>query len=111
MNKPVVGVFFGSRSTEHDVSIVTAIASIIKPLELTKKYEVVPVYIAKDGRWFSHSLLKEITLFTSGKIEQFIARAKPVALQFDGGLTLVKTGLKTQKIKVDIAFPATHGTH
>jgi len=44
-----IAVIFGGRSTEHDVSVVTAIASIIKPLELTKQYKVEPVYIAKDG--------------------------------------------------------------
>ncbi|HSW37505.1 MAG TPA: D-alanine--D-alanine ligase family protein [Candidatus Saccharimonadales bacterium] len=111
MSKQTVAVIFGSRSAEHDVSIITALAGIIKPLELTKKYEVVPVYIAKDGRWFSHPLLKDIAIFTSGKIEQLMAREKPVALQFDGGLTLLKPGLKNQKIKIDIVFPATHGTH
>ncbi|MCA9327898.1 D-alanine--D-alanine ligase A, partial [Candidatus Saccharibacteria bacterium] len=47
-----VAVIFGGRSAEHDVSIITALTSIIKPLEMTKKYDVVPVYIAKDGQWF-----------------------------------------------------------
>ena len=32
-----IAVFFGGKSTEHDVSIVTAISSIIKPLELSKR--------------------------------------------------------------------------
>ena len=50
MNRLKVAVIFGSRSTEHDVSIVTAIASIIKPLELSALYDVYPIYIDKNGK-------------------------------------------------------------
>lgn len=111
MTKQTVGVFFGSRSAEHDVSIVTAIAAIIKPLERLGRFNIVPIYITKDGRWFSDPKLKEISLFSSGNIESFLQSAKPVAIQFDAGLTLIKPGLKTKKVKIDIAFPATHGTY
>ncbi|HKR81632.1 MAG TPA: D-alanine--D-alanine ligase family protein [Candidatus Saccharimonadales bacterium] len=112
MKKPIVAVIFGSRSTEHDVSVVTALGSVIKPLELSGKYTVVPVYIAKDGRWFSDQKFKDISLFSSGKLDAFLAKQPPVSVLFDHGLTLVKgAGLRAQKIKIDIAFPATHGTH
>lgn len=111
MSKLKVAVIFGSRSTEHDVSIVTALSSIIKPLELAGGYEVVPVYIAKDGKWYSDQALKDISLFTSGKIQAFLARQKPVAIELGQGLTLVKPGLKNQRTKVDVVFPALHGTH
>lgn len=113
MQKPVVGVFFGSRSTEHDVSVVTALASIIKPLELSQKYTVVPVYIAKDGKWYSDEILKDIRLFASGKITEWCERENPVELLFDNGLKLVKSGRghKRQVTKIDIAFPSLHGTH
>lgn len=111
MTKPKVAVIFGSRSAEHDISIVTALAAIIKPLELSGQYEVVPVYIAKDGRWFSDEKLKDIKLFTSGKIDEFMQKTKPASLLFDNGLVIQKLGLKTTNIRIDIAFPATHGTH
>lgn len=111
MNKQTVAVVFGSRSAEHDVSIVTALASVIKPLELSGKYTVVPVYIAKDGRWFSSPKLKDIRLFTSGKIDTFLKSEKPILLEIGSGLTLVSQGLRPKKTKVDIVFPATHGTH
>lgn len=111
MIKQTVGVFFGSRSAEHDVSIVTAIAAVVRPLQRTGHYNVVPIYIAKDGRWYSDPKLTDISLFSSGKIDSFLQTAKPVAVLFDGGLTILKPGLKNQKIKIDIAFPATHGTY
>lgn len=109
-----VAVVFGGRSTEHDVSVVTAIASVIKPLELTKEYDVEPVYIAKDGSWYWDKKLANIELFRSGEIEDFMRKAPKVHISFDKGLTLVKSsqfaGRKQYK-KIDVVFPAMHGTH
>lgn len=108
-----IAVIFGGRSAEHDVSIVTAIASIITPLQLTGKYHVEAVYIAKDGSWHWADELKEISLYSSGKIDDFCAKDKPVSLQLDGGLRLVKqlgVGRKKEQ-RIDIVFPAMHGTY
>ncbi len=109
-----VAVIFGGRSTEHDVSIVTALSSIIKPLELSREYHVEPVYIARDGAWYWDQKLKDIDLFTKGNIQDFVRRAHPVSVQFDGGMTLIKSsgiaGRKTSR-QVDIVFPAMHGTY
>ncbi len=109
-----VAVIFGSRSTEHDVSIVTALSSIIKPLELSGRFAVEAVYIAKDGAWYWDNKLKDIALYQSGGIEEFMRKAPKVHLLFDDGLTLVKSsqfaGRKMYK-KIDLVFPATHGTH
>jgi D-alanine-D-alanine ligase len=111
MNKIVVAVIFGSRSTEHDVSIITALSSIIKPLELTNKYQVIPIYISKDGVWYSDPRLRDVSLFTSGKIDSLMTKLKPLVLQFSDGLNIIKPGLKPKSIKIDVVFPATHGTH
>ncbi len=111
MTKLTVGVFFGSRSAEHDVSIVTAISSIIKPLLATDEYHVVPVYIAKDGRWFCDPRLSDIKTYQTGLIDTILSKTQPLQLQIGGGLTLVKPGLRGKKIAIDVAFPATHGTH
>jgi D-alanine-D-alanine ligase len=109
-----IAVIFGGRSTEHDVSIITALSSVIKPLQLTKHYQVEAVYIAKDGTWFWDEKLKDIKLYQSGEIEDFMRRAPKVQLSLDKGLTLVKSsqfaGRKLYK-KIDIVFPAMHGTH
>lgn len=107
-----IAVIFGGRSTEHDVSVITAIASIIKPLELNKGFRVEPVYIAKNGAWYWDRQLKDIALFSQGKIEGFIATHKPVDLEFNGGLRLVqKNRIGSRSVKVDIVFPAMHGTY
>ncbi len=111
MIKRTVAVFFGSRSAEHDVSIITAIAAIIKPLTLSKQYDVIPVYIAKDGKWYSDPLLADVATYSGGKIDSVLSKLSPIAVQFNDGLTLIKPSFKNKTIKVDIAFPATHGTY
>lgn len=107
-----IAVIFGGRSAEHDVSIITALSSIIKPLELTRKYKVEAVYIDKTGAWYWDEKLKDIKLFTSGGIKDFIAKSQPAGVQLDGGLTLTKSGgLRKQQQKIDVVFPAMHGTY
>lgn len=108
-----IAVIFGGKSTEHDVSIVTAISSVIKPLELTKNYNVEAVYIAKNGAWYWDPQLKNIELFSSGKIDEFLHSQKPLWLELSGGLKLVKPkGLGSKQSQVvDVVFPATHGTY
>lgn len=109
-----IAVVFGGRSTEHDISILTAISSIIKPLELTGDYQVEPIYISKSGDWFWDEKLKDIKLYQSGEIEAFMQKAPKVHLLFDNGLTLVKSsqfaGRKMYR-KIDVVFPAMHGTY
>jgi len=112
MQKPIVAVVFGSRSTEHDISVLTAIASVIKPLELSKKYTVLPVYIAKDGSWYAGRQFADIKLFQSGKLEDTLANTTPVSLLLRNGLTLVSSGrFGHTEYHIDVVFPALHGTH
>jgi D-alanine-D-alanine ligase len=109
-----IAVIFGGRSTEHDVSVITAIGSVIKPLEASKKYKVEPIYISKDGSWYWDQKLKDVELYRSGNIEDFLTKAPKIHLLFDRGLTLVKSsqfaGRKLYK-DIDVVFPAMHGTH
>lgn len=113
MKKLTVAVVFGSRSTEHDISVLTAIASVIKPLEMTQKYNVLPVYIGKDGRWFAGNKFKNISFFQSPDFKDEIQKCTPVSLLFNQGLSLVEAGRFGKRVerKVDVVFPATHGTH
>ncbi len=111
MSKNNIAVIFGSRSTEHDVSIITAVASIIKPLELSGEYNVIPVYIAKDGKWYSDESLKDINKYSNGKFQDHLSKLKPVSISFNSGLNIIKPGLKNKVINIDVVFPATHGTH
>ncbi len=109
-----IAVIFGGRSTEHDVSIITALASIVRPLELAGEYKVVPIYIARDGAWYSDPKLTNISVYSSGTINSVIRSLKPVSVKFDGALTIHKASSiagRKQFVHIDIAFPAMHGTY
>ena len=68
--KKTVGVIFGSRSVEHDVSIVTA-QQVMQALD-ARKYEVVPIYITRDGRWVSGPGLRDLNTFRSDDISEMM---------------------------------------
>lgn len=108
-----VAVIFGGRSAEHDISIVTAISSIIRPLELSGNYKVEPIYITKDGVWIWDDQLKDISLFTTGKIGSLITNAKSASVNFGEDFYLEKpAGFgKRKSVKIDVVFPAMHGTY
>lgn len=109
--RQTIGVFFGGQSAEHDVSIITALVAVIRPLKLGKKYNVVPVYIAKDGRWYSDEKLSEVTFYQKNFTANLAALA-PVSIELGSGLALVTKGLLSRgRISIDIAFPAMHGTN
>jgi D-alanine-D-alanine ligase len=109
-----IAVIFGGRTVEHDVSIITALSSIIKPLELAGEYKVEAVYIAKDGSWYWDDKLKDVRLYQGPGLEEFLRKAPKVHLLFENGLTLVKSsqfaGRKLYR-KIDVVFPAMHGTY
>jgi D-alanine-D-alanine ligase len=56
----IVGAFFGSRSVEHEVSVITAHQAMAA---LSPQHRAVPVYIAKDGRWYTGKALTELRRF------------------------------------------------
>jgi D-alanine-D-alanine ligase len=108
-----IAVVFGSRSVEHEVSIITAIQAMdaIDP----RRYEVVPVYIAKDGRWYTGEELRRVESYRNPGA--LVARCQPVFLRPDpGGVGLVaeergRLGVRrTRIIDVDCYFPTVHGT-
>jgi D-alanine-D-alanine ligase len=106
-------VIFGGRSPEHDVSIVSAIASVIKPLELSNQYKVEPVYISKNGVWYWGDKLKDISIYRSGDIDRLMNKSTSPWLELDGGLQLVKQQSigRVRKTHIDIVFPVMHGSH
>lgn len=80
-----VAVIYGSRTCEHDVSIVSALQAMDN---LDKnEYEVVPVYIARDGQWYTGRLLRNITFYSAFKPE-LVTHVAPV-MSGDGKLTLM----------------------
>ncbi len=99
-----VGVIFGGRSGEHEVSLASA-ASVIRALD-TEKYDVVPIGITKDGRWLvgtgAQKMLPEV--LKSG--ERVSLPPDPTA----AALVPLSPGAGRPSVAVDVIFPVLHGT-
>ena len=108
--KKTIAVIFGGRSAEHDVSIITAHTPIIQSLLATGQFVVCPIYIAKDGSWYSDQAMNDLTYFKQDNFQAHLARQKKVQILFDNGLKIIWPGIRSKTIQVDIAFPAMHGT-
>lgn len=109
--KKNIAVIFGGKSAEHEVSIITAHHPIIKALEATGDFDVWPVYISKNGQWYADKAMNDINFFKPANFSSNISKLKQINLSLNDGLTLIWPGLKTKTVKIDLAFPAMHGTY
>ena len=107
-----VGVIFGGRSVEHEVSVVTGI-QVLENLDLTK-YKPVPIYIDKDGKWWTGDALFDIMNFKNETLKGLI-ECLPVARSND--FTLYRDPMtrkmfeSKEVVRVDVFFPVVHGTN
>ena len=100
-----VGVLFGGRSGEHEVSLMSA-RSVMSALD-RDKYDVVPIGITKEGRWLPPG---DTTLL----LQAGNAQAAPVAIVPDPqerGLVTWQPGQASADSKLDVVIPALHGPY
>jgi len=108
-NKKInLGMIFGSRSVEHEVSIITAL-QVIHATDKSK-YNTIPIYIDKKGDWFTGNKLTDLENFndlsaiTKGMNKVFISSSP--TLQYSSGSFF---GMKKSE-PLDVVFPLIHGT-
>lgn len=107
-----VGVFFGGTSVEHEISVITmnqAISSL-NP----EKYEIVPIYIAKNGVMYTGDDL--LDLYSFRDMDVLLKRCYKVTVVNDGkGVKVIKCPApwigKRVINTIDVAFPIVHGTN
>lgn len=110
--KTVVGVFFGGRSTEHEISVISANQAMaaMNP----DKYEIVPIYVSKDGRWYTG---RELTTLSNYRHpEELLKKCTEVYMRpvyGDFNLYSVKKPMfgKDVVATLDVAIPVFHGTN
>ncbi|MBW3538484.1 D-alanine--D-alanine ligase [Candidatus Parcubacteria bacterium] len=105
-----VAVIFGGRSVEHDISIITG-QFTIAALKAAGQFEVVPVYIAKNGVWHSDPSLADLKTFQDPELGERLNRLKTPTKALDGQFVLTWPGILSKTVKVDVAFPCLHGTY
>ncbi|MCR5353482.1 MAG: D-alanine--D-alanine ligase [Clostridiales bacterium] len=111
-SKVRVGLFFGGKSVEHEVSVVSALQAY-NAFD-TGKYDVITVYITKDGKMYTGGKTNDISAYKD--IDGVVKSAQRVNLVNDGGrFYLVRYPSKTfgsdVVSEIDVAFPVVHGTN
>ena len=106
--KTVIGVFFGGKSVEHEVSIISAL-QVVENLD-KEKYDIIPIYISRDNKFYSSEFLSDINRYKD--LDEIVRLSDEVYFTHENGSLLVnkKDGLlKKVLFKIDIVFPVVHG--
>ena len=107
-----VGVLFGGKTVEHEISIISAIQAIG---HLDKnKYDVIPIYITKGNEFYIGEKIGDIKSYTD--ITSLLKESQRVImLNEDGKVKLIRYPMKkfgkNELDYIDIAFPVVHGTN
>ncbi|MGD0444665.1 MAG: D-alanine--D-alanine ligase family protein [Edaphobacter sp.] len=109
-----VGILFGGRSGEHEVSLLSA-NSILNAIDRAK-YDVVPIAITKQGQWLTSN---EAQLLLAGDTKPApvllkSSKSKSIQLSASAGVAVQNAALAQQNSplaqSVDVVFPVLHGT-
>lgn len=110
--KTKLGLIFGGRSVEHEVSIITAIETMN---HMNKdKYEIIPIYISKQGLLYTGDILFDLEAYKD--MEELMKKVTQITIVNDGEkVNLVRYPIKKFGENVintiDVAFPVMHGTN
>lgn len=104
-----IGVIFGGRSLEHDLSVLTAIQAMDNIDK--ERYEVVPIYITKDLTFYSGGMLRYIDSYKDFRLIDRYA-TKVNLINKNGKFILQTTGLIKRVYKeIHLAFPMVHSKY
>lgn len=112
--KTNVAVFFGGRSVEHEISVISALQAMNAFDK--EKYKIIPIYISKQGRWYTGDNLLEVRNYRD--MNKLTAEAEEVFMRPEfGDYTLYKahTGMFNKRnpvvAELHVVVPVLHGTN
>ena len=110
--KTNVAVFYGCRSVEHEVSIISAVQAM-RAIN-RDKYDVTPVYVTKNGEMYTGNPLFTIEEYRN--LPELLQKCKKVYFVREGDSVLMrdiekKMFKKENPVTIDVAFPVVHGTN
>ena len=110
--KTTIGVFFGGRSTEHEISVISA-SQAMHAIN-AEKYEVVPIYISKQGKWYTGKALLDIQNYRN--IPELLEKVEEVYMEptfGDYNLYKKKRSLFGSNVlkHIDVVIPVLHGSN
>jgi len=110
--KTNIGVFFGGRSTEHEISVISA-SQAMSAIDRSR-YDVTPVYISKQGRWYTGDALFDVANYRD--TAALLARCTEVYMEpvfGDYNLYTRKRRLLGSNVvaRLDVVIPVLHGSN
>ena len=107
-----VGVFFGGKSVEHEISIITANQAITNINK--EKYEIIPIYISKSGKMYTGEKLLDLKEYRD--LDKLLKNLEEVVCVNNGDkVNILRVNNKLFGSNVinsfDVAFPIMHGTN
>ena len=109
--KTRVGVIFGGRSGEHEVSVRSA-ATVLRQAD-SSKYQLIPIAISKDGNWLTPQ--ESLSKFPQDVQDEYVQKYGEVGSMFQvSGSTeelLSPVSSLLSPVSLDVAFPVLHGTY
>ncbi len=112
--KTNVAVFFGGRSVEHEISVISALQAINAFDK--DKYNIIPVYISKQGRWYTGDNLLDIRNYRD--LKKVVENAEEVFMRPEYGdynLYKANTGMFSKRnpvvAELHVVIPVLHGTN
>jgi D-alanine-D-alanine ligase len=103
-----IGVIFGGRSVEHDVSIVTAHQAMAA---LSERHDIVPIYITREGGWLTGAALNDLDVYRERRWADAGEEAFIPPVAGFGGLQSAGGRLRgPRRVPLDVVLPAVHGT-
>jgi D-alanine-D-alanine ligase len=112
--KTNIGVFFGGRSTEHEISVISA-NQAMHAID-RNQFDVTPIYITKSGKWYSGDALFDVANYRD--IPSLLAKCTEVYMRpiyDDYKLYAIKKSLFSSEPKVfanlDVVIPVLHGSN
>ena len=110
--KTRIGVFFGGRSTEHEISVISA-SQAMHAIN-REKYEVIPVYITKQGHYYSGDALFDVANYRD--VPALLARCQEVYMRpiyGDYNIYKVKNSIFGTDVyaTLDVVIPVLHGSN
>lgn len=110
--KTNIGVFFGGRSTEHEISVISA-SQAMHAIN-RDKYDVTPIYISKQGKWYTGDALFDVANYRD--ITALLAKCREVYMRpiyDDYNLYNAKKPIFGSDVltRLDVVIPVLHGSN
>lgn len=110
--KTKIGVIFGGRSTEHEISVISA-SQAMHALE-TDRYDIIPIYISKQGHWLTGEALRDLKNYKDlKKLPEMCTEVYMRPVYGDYRLYKARHGHFGSEVydTLDVVIPVLHGTN